>query len=84
MNPKYLIKDLLDKDNFDQIFEIICNTEKLEDLKLFSFMTKIFNGLQNKLQYQNITDILLILSKYKKNIFQYEIREGIKLLLSHL
>lgn len=84
MNPKYSIKDLLDKGDYDNICEIICNTENLEDLKLFSYLAKIFNCLSNKLKYEKITDILLTLSKYKKDNFNYEIREGIKLLLSHL
>lgn len=84
MNPNTLIKDLLEKGDYDKIFDIICNSEKLEDLKSLSIMTKILTGFHNKLQYEKITAILLILSKYKKDIFQYEIREGIKFLISHL
>ena len=83
MNLNSSLQDLLDKGEFDLIVSIISSSENLENLKLNYFLRKIFQHYQSKLQFEVISDILMILAKYRNSICKNEMNEGLKLLLNH-
>jgi len=76
------LKNILNKKEYDDII-LYFKITKLETINSTNILSKIFYNLEkdNKLNY--IIEILNILTQYKIPVFEYEIKEGIRILIKN-
>jgi hypothetical protein len=76
------LKNILNKKEYYDII-LYFKITKLETINSTNILSKIFYNLEkdNKLNY--IIEILNILTQYKIPVFEYEIKEGIRILIKN-
>lgn len=75
------LKEFYENEDFDKMITFLRDV-KLESLAQNNILSKTFNLLENKADFNKIIEILRIIAKYKISIFEYEMKEGIRILIN--
>ena len=75
------LKDFYDNDDFDRMISYLKET-KLETIGPTNVLSKTFSIFERKAQWGKLIYMLTIIAKYKINVFDYEMKEGIRILIS--
>jgi hypothetical protein len=74
------LKDFYENEDYDNLINYL-KISKLETIGQTSILTKLFSVLDRKKLYNKMVEILIIIAKYKINVFDYELKEGIRTLI---
>ena len=75
------IRELYNYDEFDKIIEYLKET-RLESFGNSNIIYKTITKLQQLENMDKIKEILLIIAKYKINVLESELKEGLKILIN--
>ena len=73
------IKDFYENEEFDNLIHYLNNTP-LEIIGNSVYLFKTLTKLEMKGKYKTISEIINIISKYKINILEKELKEGLRIL----
>jgi hypothetical protein len=76
----FSLKYFYENEDYDKLIVFLKSTN-LESIGSTNILSKIFSNLDNKILHDKIFEILKILANYKINVFEYELKEGIRLLI---
>jgi hypothetical protein len=75
------IYEYLQKDQIEPVLNYL-KTTKTEDIFQKSVISRLFNKLDEKLQWKEIVSLLTLYAKDYSNSFDYEYNQGLKILLN--
>ena len=76
------LKDLYENEEYDRLITYLKDT-KLETIGQTYILSKLFTVLEQKNKLETLIEILYLIANYKINVFDYELKEGIRILISH-
>jgi hypothetical protein len=75
------IKSFYDNEEFDKLVKFLHDT-RLESIGNTTAISKTFVAMEKKQCFDKINQILVIIAKYKIPVFDYELKEGVRILIS--
>jgi hypothetical protein len=75
------IKELFEREEFEKLISTL-KTVRLESISPTSIISKVINTLDRKALHDKIFQILLIFAKYRIVVLDYELKEGIRILIN--
>jgi hypothetical protein len=76
-----MLKTYFDNGEFDKMINYLSNS-KLEAIGTTNIISKSFTSLERVNKFDKIIEILNIIAKYKIEVFGYELKEGLRILIN--
>jgi hypothetical protein len=74
------LREFYENEDYENLIYYLRDTN-LESVSQTNVLSKIFSVLDNKRLHNKIFEILKIIANYKINVFEYELKEGVRLLI---